>query len=201
MPASQVLTPPVPAPALDDGDTLYEVINGQRVECPPRGARASDLSSNLSGFLWSFARAQRLGRVEAEMLFLLDSEVDLQRRPDVAFVSSERWPRHQPVPDVAAWPVVPNLTAEVVSPTNTAEQVLAKVRDYFRTGVQLVWVVYPEDESVYVYTSRTAVRILDRTAELDGGDVLPGFRLALEELFEQPAEQADNGASSSASGR
>jgi Uma2 family endonuclease len=97
------------------------------------------------------------------------------------------------VPDVAAWPVVPNLTVDVVSPTNTAEDVLAKVRDYFRTGVQLVWVVYPEDESVYVYTSRTSVRILDRTGELDGGDVLPGFRLALAELFEQPpAQEAAN---------
>jgi Uma2 family endonuclease len=172
-------------------EMLYEVVDGQRVELPPMGARESHLAMSLAGFLWSFARAQRRGRVETEMLFLLDVKTDLERRPDVAFVSYERWPRERPVPTSAAWQVCPNLAVEVVSPTNTAPEVLRQVREYFQSGAQRVWVVYPDEEQVYVYSSPTSIRVLDRTGELDGEEVLPGFRLLLSEVFEQEeAEQA-----------
>jgi Uma2 family endonuclease len=175
----------------DDSEVLYEVIDGQRVELPPMGARESHLASTLITFLGAFALAQRLGRVESEMLFKIDPAADLDRRPDVAFVSYQRWPRQRPVPSTAAWSVVPNLAVEVVSPTNTAPEVLRKVRDYFRAGTQRVWVVYPDEEQVYVYSSPTSIRVLERSGELDGEEVLPGFRLALSELFEQEeAEQA-----------
>jgi Uma2 family endonuclease len=169
---------------LGDSEALYEVVDGQRVELPPMGARETHLGSNLLVLLGSFGKAQRLGRTEGEMLFLLDAEAGLERRPDVAFVSYERWPRHRPVPTTAAWQVVPNLTVEVVSPTNTAAEVLRKVREYFRAGVQRVWVVYPDEEQVYVYSSPTSIRVLERSGELDGEEVLPGFRLPLSELFE-----------------
>ncbi len=67
MPATELFAPPGSASVAHtpgspgDSDTLYEVVNGQRVECPPMGARASYLSSSLTGLLWPFARTQRLG--------------------------------------------------------------------------------------------------------------------------------------------
>ena len=54
----------------------------------------------------------------------------------------------------------------------------------FRTGTRLVWVVYPRVRQVYVYTSPTEVRILPETAEIDGGEVVPEFRLPMIRLFE-----------------
>ncbi len=147
---------------IDDSDGLYEVVDGKRVELPPMGAREIYLTTDLAGFLWSFVRSQRLGRVVTEMLFLLDADLHLQRRPDVAFVSYARWPRERPVPAAAAWEVVPNLAVEVVSPTNTAFEVLDKVREYFQTGVQRVWVVYPHVEQVYVYSSPASIRVIER---------------------------------------
>jgi Uma2 family endonuclease len=174
-----------PAAILYDSEVLYEVVNGKRVELPPMGARECHLAAYLVGFLWPFVRAQHLGRVESELLFLLNAELDMQRRPDVAFVSYKRWPHERLVPATAAWQVVPNLAVEVVSPTNTAYEVLDKVSEYFQTGVQRVWVVYPNVEQVYVYSSPTSIRVLDRSAELDGEEVLPGFRLPLSELFER----------------
>jgi Uma2 family endonuclease len=175
---------------LGESESLYEVVDGKRVELQPMGARESHLAMVLAGFLWSFVRAQRQGRVESEMLFQLDAETDLQRRPDVAFVSYERWPRERPVPPTAAWQVVPSLAVEVVSPTNTAPEVLRKVREYFQAGVQRVWVVYPDEEQVYVYSSPTSIRVLERSGELDGEELLEGFRLPLSELFEvEPAQQ------------
>jgi Uma2 family endonuclease len=149
----------------------------------PMGALQIFVASTLAGYLWSFARQHRLGSVVTEMKFRLPAVPAIDRRPDVAFVSYERWPAARPVPSTDAWEVVPDLAIEVISPTNLADEVLRKVSEYFRTGVRLVWVVYTEEQLVYVYSSPTGVRIIDGTGELDGADVVPGFRLALTDLL------------------
>jgi Uma2 family endonuclease len=169
-----------------DDDIGYEIVNGQRVESPPMSADATVLASQLIIFAGPGARS--VGRFATETLFVLDDENDLQRRPDIAFVSYQRWPKGRPVPSTSAWDVIPNLAVEVVSPTNLANEIVNKVHEYFRCGVEQVWVVYPVVEQVYVYTSPKAVRILGRDDELDGGALLPGFRLPLAELFERPEE-------------
>jgi Uma2 family endonuclease len=79
------------------------------------------------------------------------------------------------------------LAVEVVSPYDLASEQMDKVVEYFRAGVQLVWVVYPEQGLVYVHESLTQVRGLTRTDSLDGGTVLPGFTLPLATLFPPPA--------------
>lgn len=176
--------PPEPEAVLaDDPDALYEVVNGQRRELPPMGAFETHIASVLGRRLSNFTWPHRLGNVENEMLFLLDAATDLQRRPDVAFVSYERWPRGRPIPRTPFWEVVPDLTVEVVSPSNTATEILDKIDEFFRAGVRLVWVIYPVREQIYLYESPTVIRVLRLGDELDGGAVLPGFRLPLATLF------------------
>ena len=80
--------------------------------------------------------------------------------------------------------MVPDLAVEVVSESNSAQEVIQKVVDYLSGGSRLVWVVYPDVKQVHVYTDLTSARILTEPAELDGGDLVPGFRLSLTELFE-----------------
>jgi Uma2 family endonuclease len=135
-------------------EPLYEVVAGQRVELPPRSAYESDLASALVEFLRSWGRQNNVGRALGEALFEWPG-LDRQRRPDVAFVSYQRWPRRRRVPRDNAWAVVPELAVEVVSPSNLFEDVLDKVAEYFRAGVSLSWVVVPAQEQVYVYTSPT----------------------------------------------
>ena len=77
----------------------------------------------------------------------------------------------------------PDLAVEVVSKSNSATDVKDKIEEYFRAGVRLVWLVYPTQKLIDVYESPTTVRVLRREDELTGGDVLPGFRLPLTELF------------------
>ncbi len=60
---------------------------------------------------------------------------------------------------------------------------MEKVEEYFRAGVERVWVVFPGAKKVYVYESPTSVRILTAADTLDGGPVLPGFQLPLANLF------------------
>jgi Uma2 family endonuclease len=166
-------------------EPLYEVVNGQRVDLPPMSAYATWLASRLHGRLWPYAEDKGLGMAVAEMLFVLDAEHNLRRRPDVAFVSTARWPLDRALPETGDWDVVPDLTVEVISPNDVFKDVLAKVREYFHYGVQVVWVIAPEERQVYVYDTPTQVRILTVQDELTGGEIVPGFRLPLGHLFQQ----------------
>jgi len=84
----------------------------------------------------------------------------------------------------------PDLAVEIVSRTITADEVADKLEEYFKSGVRQVWVVYPVHAKVYVYSSTTSVHILARGDELDGGIVLPGFQLAISDLFDKAGEPA-----------
>ncbi len=162
----------------------YEVVDGVVVEEPPLGASEVWMASFLAQSMGYFATSNRLGRVVVEMLYVLVAEPRLRRRPDLAFVSRERWPLNRPVPSEAAWNVVPDLAVEITSPTDLIDDLMDKIEEYFAAGVRLVWVVYPKHRRVYVYDSPTSVRILQVGDELDGGAVLPGFRFPLAGLFE-----------------
>jgi Uma2 family endonuclease len=186
LPMSGLVSGPMDLSTIEP-DGHYEVVDGKVVEKPAMGVFETWFASELFGWLRS-SGIQVHGRVLSEMLFLLDAANDLKRRPDLAFVSHERWARNRPVPRTAAWEVIPELAIEIISPTNLACEVLVRVDDYFRSGVRSVWVVYPgaEQELVYVYESSTSVRILTRSDRLELPGILPGFQLPLDSLFERP---------------
>jgi Uma2 family endonuclease len=169
---------------LDDRDSLYEIVNGERVE-KVMSTFENVLAGLLFNALCNHAAATGSGRATIEVLFDLPN-LQNDRRPDVAFVSYTRWAQNRRPPRVNAWPVVPELAAEVISPTDDADEVMEKVEEYFRAGVTLVWIIFPGQERVYVYTSPTDVRVLSRGDELPGDPVLPGFRLPLADLFPPP---------------
>jgi Uma2 family endonuclease len=171
-------------PRLRDDESFFEIIDGQRMEIPPMSAFACLLANHLARELNFHARPLNVGQAVVEILFHLALPVDRNRRPDVAFVSFENWPKGQPLDPLAnAWDVVPNLVIEVVSPHDLASELIEKLGEYFEAGVQLVWVVYPQQASVYVFESLTQVRGLTRNDTLDGGKVLPHFQMQLKGLF------------------
>ncbi|MBI2807657.1 MAG: Uma2 family endonuclease [Planctomycetes bacterium] len=175
-------------------DELYEIIDGQRVELPPMAIYSVWFASVLHGYLTLYARTKGMGRALSEALFRLPAPADRNRRPDVAFVSYQRWPKNRSVPRTGnAWNVVPNVAIEVVSPSDGADELEDKIGEYLRAGVELVWVVYPLHTKVYVHESAKQVRVLSIDDELDGGTVLPGFKLALSELFAEAGENPAEG--------
>jgi len=183
------VTSPMPAEeAISiEPDGHYEVINGQIVETPPMGVLEGWIASQLGLTMGTSANVGRLGRVVVEVLFQIDPSGGRKRRPDVAFVSRERWPIERPIPrGMAAWDVVPDLAVEIVSPSDLADEVVDKLADYFRAGVRLVWYIYPSQGLIYVYNFYDlpkAVLILGVGDELDGDAVLPGFRVPLAAIF------------------
>jgi Uma2 family endonuclease len=178
-------------PAKDE--PLYEVVNGQKVELPPMSIYAAWIASRLQSRIGPFAETHGLGTVVTEGLFILDPVKDLRRRPDVAFVSAANWPLDRPLPETGDWEMVPDLAVEVVSPNDAFQDVLAKMREYFRQGVKQVWIVLPVDREIYVYDSPRNLRILTAADELDGGALIPGLRLPVGSLFQRQPQTVPAG--------
>lgn len=165
-------------------EALFEIIDGQEVEMPSMSYFATWFCTRLAMELGVFLKAHDLGHLAVETVFRLPAPVNRNRRPDLAFVSYARWPKdREKSKSENAWPVAPSLIAETVSPNDDAQELMDKLAEYFRAGVELVWVFYPDQAMVYVYDSLTQVRGLTIHDTLDGGKVLPQFRLPLKELF------------------
>ena len=123
--AAPVASQPLTAPFLN-GDILYEVVDNEIRELPPMSARETQFASNLVRHRGQ-SRVERLAGHGSGRNALPDRRVPQPpRRPDVSFVSFQRWPRGKPVPGTQAWAVVPELAVEIVSPTNGANEVLGK---------------------------------------------------------------------------
>jgi Uma2 family endonuclease len=164
-----------------DGDRLFEVVKGVRVE-KHMGLIENLIASVFIGRLEPFCRTNQLGHAVMETLFEIPGS-DNDRKPDVAFVSFQRWPANRPLPRVNAWPVAPDLAVEVISPTDKAFDVIEKVQEYFSGGVRQVWHIYSHVEQVFIFTSPTQVRVLTRADELTAEPLVPGFRMPMADLF------------------
>ena len=102
--------------------------------------------------------------------------------PDVCFISREQFPGGE-LPDVPILGIAPDLAVEILSRGNTKGEMQRKLVDYFTAGVRLVWYIDPREKSVSVYTAADQWVTLGEDDVLDGGEVLPEFRLELKELF------------------
>ncbi|NLX99830.1 MAG: Uma2 family endonuclease [Rhodopirellula sp.] len=164
-------------------ERLYELVDGVLLE-KVMGWNESCLAVVLIEFLQRHVRTNGLG-VVAGPDGLIRLVPGLIRIPDISFISWQRLPGgERPRVRVASW--APDLAVEFLSEGSTAEEMDRKLHDYFEAGVRLVWYIDPAEESVRVYHSPQQCTRLGRDAMLDGGDVLPGFRLSLEQLFTLP---------------
>lgn len=164
-------------------DELYEIVDGQHVIVTPMGPEEGVIGSSLIGHIGHSQLRHRTGWAVVEMLFLLRDEPRLARRPDVAFVPFDRWP-HPRVPQTESWAVTPALAVEIVSRSNTVDEIQGKIHEYFAYGAIAVWVIHPRQKEVHVYQNPKAIRVLDEYDTLDGGELLPGFQLPVAKLFE-----------------
>ena len=174
------------AEPMETDEAFYETVHGQRVEMPPMSVGAAMTASRIGFALNAFARPKRLGEAFTELLIHLPLPEDASRdrRPDVSFFAFPRSPSTMSgVPNVNAWDVVPDLAIEVTSPSDRAEAQRQKVIEYFRAGVRLVWVVYPNQRLIDVYESPTTIRVVRPDDTLTGDPILPGFQLVLADLF------------------
>ncbi len=167
---------------LPDHGGHNELVKGEIVPMSPAGTQHGKIAMRIGAFMWRYVEEHDLGEVyAAETGFTIEEDPDTVRAPDAAFVARDRIP---PEGEPAGfWKIAPDLVVEVVSPFDQIGDVQAKITEYLRAGVRLVWLVEPQTRTVTVYKSLDDARILLREDTLDGGDVLPGFALPLANLF------------------
>ena len=159
----------------------WELIDGELVAMTPSGAEASTAGSNLDAMVNAHVRRHRLGfTFNAEGGFRPDPASETLRSPDVAFVAKDRLPKER---QTGFFDGAPDLTVEVISPSETATEVEAKVRDYLAAGTKLVWLVYPDEKMVRVHRPDGTTALVQADGRLSGEELLPGFELALDELW------------------
>ena len=167
-----------------DDDRRYELVKGELREMAPAGNKHGYLALEVGSELRNHVKANGLGRAyTAETGFKIHSDPDTVRAPDAAFVSRERLDRIGEVEGY--WPGAPDLAVEVVSPSDVHTEVVEKALSWLEAGCRMVLVVDPGQSSVTVYRSVEEIRILRAGTgdAVDGGDVVPGWRLPLAELF------------------
>jgi Uma2 family endonuclease len=188
IPARRVRLHPTPGTAtekdvieiLDRKNRPCELVEGTLVE-KSMGYEEAELAMLIGTFLTNFVRPRNLGIVTgADGTIKLFA--GLVRIPDVAFASWDRFPGRKrpktPIPHLA-----PDLVVEVLSKSNTKSEMNRKLGEYFAAGVQLVWMVDPRKRTARVYTAVDQWVLIKEGQSLDGGAVLRGFVLPLDELF------------------
>ena len=116
----------------------------------------------------------------AETGFQIASQPDTVRAPDVAFIRAERVP---PTSLRGFFPGAPDLAVEVLSPDDRTANVLEKTHEWLEAGCRAVWIVDPQKRTVTVHHSHTNMVSLTEADILTGGDLLPGFAVAVVEFF------------------
>lgn len=160
-----------------------ELIRGILCESMPPGVDHAQIAAEFSRELGNFVKPLRLGRVLAgDPGVKVERDPDTVRAPDVAFISASRLPLDQRVPGYAE--VMPELVVEVKSPNDGRWTLYDKAQMWLRHGVRLVWLVYPEERTVEAHHAEQGVSVYGDDDELDGMDVLPGFRCDVGQMFE-----------------
>lgn len=193
IPLHRVRSEPPPGQAREDDVLRIHAREGRLCELVDKtlvektvGTFESYLAVALASLLHKFVTDNHLGIVlgaDGMMRFA----PGLIRIPDVSFISWSRMPagglEQQPIADI-----IPNLAIEVISQSNTREEMDRKLNEYFQFGVEVVWYIYPQSQEVVVYTSSSQSTTLREPQSLDGGAVLPGLELSITDIFAKPGK-------------
>jgi Uma2 family endonuclease len=166
--------------AMPEDGLRYVLVRGELIAMLPTSNIHGEIALMLSLLIGNFVRANNLGRLyAAETGFKLTSDPDTVLAADFAFISQARAvPR-----EGGLVPIAPDLAVEVVSPNDTRLELQKKIALYFRAGTRQVWIVYPRARAVYVYTAEDQVTIHTGESVIEGGDLLPNFRLPISQIF------------------
>lgn len=159
----------------------YELDEGELLLTPSPAPYHDIVCNRLRRALTNFVEEKLLGLIFGEIDFRLSANT--VRKPDIAFVTQNHLQRI----DLDRSPIqgAPGLAVEVISPTNTAQDIAKKTRQYLASGCRSVWIVYPILHMIEVH-SNAGIRKIEEPQSLEDDALLPGFRLSLSGLFDKP---------------
>jgi Uma2 family endonuclease len=175
--------------ALEDDGVRYELLRGELIEVPGPKFQHWFLVGRLLRIVGAFVELHGLGMVGNNGAFRIRNDPDSLLIPDVAFVRTDRIP-----PSDEDWDIyigAPDCAFEVVSPSDSADDVHDKILELLDGGVRVVVAVWPRSQSVSVHRPGGLIRELRLGDVLELDDVLPGFRLPIADLFRRPGPGTD----------
>jgi Uma2 family endonuclease len=168
-------------PWLEPEEGRAELVAGTLVREPPPGEGHGGIAAQVAALLLPFVREHGLGWVFVETGYVLASDPDTVRGPDVSFVSA-----HRLVTAARRGPYRvggPDLAVEVVSPGDSRREVADKAAEYLAAGTAAVWVLDPRHQTVTTHLPERRPTTLGREETLHGEPYLPGLRLPVADLF------------------
>jgi Uma2 family endonuclease len=160
----------------------YELVKGELRRMTPPGGEHGVTAGKLTVSLGYYVEEKDLGVIcVAETGFIIASNPDTVRGPDLAFVSKQRI-LESGIPK-GYWPFAPDLAVEVISPNDAYAKVEEKVLEWLNAGARMVVVINPRKRNVKIYRSQTDITILTESDQLTLGDVVPGFSYPISKLF------------------
>lgn len=169
--------------ALPDDGFNYEVVNGELVMSPKNNPEHGQICARLSSALVAHVDREKLGAIfDSSTGFWMANENC--RAPDISFVSKQRL-KGMKRPARSFFKFAPDLAIEVLSPNNTRTEIQDRLRDFFSSGTKLAWIIDPESKSAEICYSLEKRRLVGPNGELDGEDVVPGYRYNLGDLFRE----------------
>ncbi|AOX04590.1 hypothetical protein BJP34_29525 [Moorena producens PAL-8-15-08-1] len=183
-------------PALDmDDDQFFEfcqvnrdlrierTLEGEIIVMPPTGGETSDRNSDINFQLRLWNRQTKLGKVfESSCGFKLPNGAD--RSPDASWLKLERWESLSKEERKKFIPLCPDFVIELRSPSDRVKDLKDKMEEYMENGARLGWLIEPNSRRVYIYRPGADVEQLENPATVKGDEVLPGFVMVMEEIWE-----------------
>jgi len=161
----------------------HELIHGELTTMPPAGDLHGEHTGLVALEVGGHIRRNKLGKFfGAETGFIVERNPDTVLAPDFAFLSNSRLEKQALTGKF--YPGAPDLAVEVLSPSDSASEVLEKIDEWLAAGTRLVWVIDPVKKTLTSYASNRPPRKLRQNETLEGEDVLPGLKLPLSEIFE-----------------
>jgi Uma2 family endonuclease len=161
---------------------LERTSTGEVIVMPPAGSETGARNSRLTMQLGIWNAQTQLGiAFDSSSGFTLPNGAI--RAPDASWIAAERWRRLTREQRRRFAPIAPDFVIELVSPSDEIDDVRDKMRDYMVNGVQLGWLIDPQERRIEVYRPGTATQILDNPISVSADPELPGFVLDLQEIF------------------
>lgn len=161
-------------------DYPMELVGGEVIVMSPSGLESDEVALEIAAQLRNWVRPRRIGRVFGSSGgFVLPNADEDVRVPDASFVKAERLRR--PTEDYGQ--LVPDLTFEVKSKTDSLEKLRAKIGEFLELGTQVGVLVDPRSRRMEVYRLGQPVSILHDGNVLTVPELLPGWELAVAEIW------------------
>jgi Uma2 family endonuclease len=166
---------------LPSGPVDFELENGRFVLMSPTGRRHGSLQSRIARALIEQGEDPGHGEAYSETGIILSRNPDSVAGPDAMFVTNRSMPIRESAEGYLE--TIPELVVEIRSKNDTHAYLNRKTAAYLRVGVQLVWIVDPDAMTVTEHRPQASEKALGKGDVLNCGDIIPGFRLPLSELF------------------